>query len=377
MTECAKKNIINKIIIIISLLIIIMISSFQLIRLPKYRFVYNDLYTLYVHVVKTKGNIITNFKNYNKELQENKKLNELYYSKTLRRNNESTLDIKTYDGSNQLTHPDILYDKNGIFNHKYWLAFTPYPYYNDKLENPSIVVSEDGKKFVETKGIKNPLDDLRNEKNFKAHLSDTDIMFRNNELILHYVYNVSGVLGPAKFYQVKSKDGINWSRPKLVYKTHKNKEGYSPTFVSENNTIKMWYYEGENKLMYTESEDEEKSWKPIKKCNINMGNWRGWHVDIIKTNIGYEGLICARLPKLNQRALFYVKSKDGINWKTSKNPLIFPKKNSWDSKDIYRSTFIIDKNKYKVWYAAVNNKRQWHVSYVEFKKDEIENLEMN
>ncbi|NFD57518.1 hypothetical protein FDB72_07655 [Clostridium botulinum] len=78
--------------------------------------------------------------------------------------------------------------------------------------------------------------------------------------------------------------------------------------------------------MYTESEDEEKSWKPIKKCNINMGNWRGWHVDIIKTNIGYEGLICARLPKLNQRALFYVKSKDEINWKTSKNPLIFPKK---------------------------------------------------
>ncbi|KEI76749.1 hypothetical protein CF095_05680 [Clostridium botulinum] len=214
MTECAKKNIINNIIIIISLLIIIMISSFQLIRLPKYRFVYNDLYTLYVHVVKTKGNIITNFKNYNKELQENKKLNELYYSKTLRRNNESTLDIKTYDGSNQLTHPDILYDKNGIFNHKYWLAFTPYPYYNDKLENPSIVVSEDGKKFVETKGIKNPLDDLRNEKNFKAHLSDTDIMFRNNELILHYVYNVSGGLGPAKFYQAKSKDGINWKTSK-------------------------------------------------------------------------------------------------------------------------------------------------------------------
>ncbi|NFM79883.1 hypothetical protein FDC04_13905 [Clostridium botulinum] len=44
---------------------------------------------------------------------------------------------------------------------------------------------------------------------------------------------------------------------------------------------------------------------------------------------------------------------------------------------MYRLTFIIDKNKYKVWYAAVNNKRQWHVSYVEFKKDEIENLEMN
>lgn len=39
-------------------------------------------------------------------------------------------------------------------------------------------------------------------------------MFRNNELILHYVYNVSGVLGPAKFYQVKSKDGINWKIPK-------------------------------------------------------------------------------------------------------------------------------------------------------------------
>lgn len=363
--------------VMIFMVIITMIIFFKLIKESGYKNIYNNTCIFYSHVIKGKSDIFTNMKNYIKELRENDELNKFYYSKTLKRNNKYPLAIKTYDGSNQLNHPDILYNKNLIFNHKYWLAFTPYPYYKDKLENPCIVVSEDGKKFVQPSGLKNPLDNTDYEKNLRSHLSDTDIIFRNNELILHYVYNVGGVLGPAKFYEIRSRNGINWTKPKIVYKTNKNKEGYSPAFVSEKDIIKMWYYEGEGKLMYTDSKDEEKTWKPIKICNINMGNWRGWHVDIIKTNLGYEGLICARLPKINQRALFYVKSRDGVNWKTSKNPLLFPKKDSWDSKDIYRSTFIRDKDKYRVWYSAVNNKRQWHVSYAEFTENEINNLQMN
>lgn len=327
----------------------------------------------YYQVVRGRGNIIANYKKYNEE----QKLLNYYYSNTLKKNSKNPLNISTYDGSNQATHPDIVHDPDGIFHYKYWMAFTPYPYYNDELENPCILASEDGINFVKPKGEKNPLDNVNQKMNPGGHLSDTDLMFVNNQLVLHYVYNTESVGKPTKFYEIKSGDGINWSRPKVVYKTGKNHRGFSPAFVPEkNNIIKMWFYQGEDNLVFTESTDGEKTWKPLMKCRINMGIWKGWHVDIIKTDTGYEGLICARQPRLDQYALFYARSKDGLNWNTSEYPLISPKKDSWDSKLIYRSTFLKENGIYRIWYSACSQANQWHIAYTQFTAAEIQNLKM-
>lgn len=327
--------------------------------------------TVYSQIIRGKGNIISNLRMYYKDEQ----LKDCYYSNTLKRNSRYPLNINTYDGSNQAVHPDIVYNPGGIFNHKYWLAFTPYPYENDKFENPCILVSEDGINFVKPKGAKNPLDNVNRKNNPGGHLSDTDLIYTNNELLLHYVYNTESVEVPSKFYEIKSDNGITWSKPNMVYKTRKNTRGFSPTFVSEkDNTIKLWYYQSEDNLMFTESNDGEKTWKPLIKCKINMGEWKGWYVDIIKTDIGYEGLICARQPQLNQYALFYARSKDGLKWSVPKYPLIFPNEHSWDSRFIYRSTFLKENGIYRVWYSACNQKDQWHIAYTQFTDAEIEKL---
>lgn len=67
-------------------------------------------------------------------------LNELKLNKLYRVN------IPTYDGSGQAVHPSIIYNKR-----EYILAFTPYRNTNDKLENPSIVVSNNGINFFKEK----------------------------------------------------------------------------------------------------------------------------------------------------------------------------------------------------------------------------------
>ena len=67
------------------------------------------------------------------------------------------LDIKTFDGSGSLTHPSILFFENGYNKYRFWMVFTPYDNNNVQLENPCIVVSNDGIHFEKLKGSNDPL----------------------------------------------------------------------------------------------------------------------------------------------------------------------------------------------------------------------------
>lgn len=72
--------------------------------------------------------------------------------------------IPTCDGSNECTHPSVL-DSVAILgrpwhNYRYWMAFTPYPGNTPnrfRLENPSIVASNDGTTWVVPEGVQNPV----------------------------------------------------------------------------------------------------------------------------------------------------------------------------------------------------------------------------
>lgn len=53
-------------------------------------------------------------------------------------NNDSYLNISTYDGSNQLVHPCMTYSASGWNGDKYLMSMTLYPYTNSNYENPSM-----------------------------------------------------------------------------------------------------------------------------------------------------------------------------------------------------------------------------------------------
>ena len=65
--------------------------------------------------------------------------------------------IPSYDGSNQTTHPSVLYFPDGFQGYEYWMAMTPYPFNNGGYEDPSVLVSRDGRSWQEPAGVTNPL----------------------------------------------------------------------------------------------------------------------------------------------------------------------------------------------------------------------------
>lgn len=317
--------------------------------------------------------IIKNSKEYSKEARRINILKNYYRNNSPKRNASKYIKTSTSDRFKQAVHPDMLYFNNGYKGYKYFLTFTPYPFSKDMLENPHLLVSNDGISFRKILGGKNPIAPLPEDIKTGGHLSDTDIVFNDNKFIVHYVYNKKG-RNVGKILKIESKDAVNWSKPEKVYEPLKNTEIYSPAFIAEGKTIKMWYMKGENKFYYTQSVDKEKTWDKEIKCNLNMGEWKPWHVDVIKTERGYEGLMCAKLYSIPTRALFYIHSLDGINWETSKIPIIFPSKNNWDSVEIYRATMIKENGVYRIWYSARGRFNIWHIGYTKFMQEEIDKL---
>jgi hypothetical protein len=72
-------------------------------------------------------------------------------------NAAAPLTIPTYDGSGQLTEPDVIFFNSHWHGFQYWMAFSPYPFTNPAEENPSIVVSNDGVNWQVPDGLVNPL----------------------------------------------------------------------------------------------------------------------------------------------------------------------------------------------------------------------------
>ena len=65
------------------------------------------------------------------------------------------LDLNDGKTDMHATHPKILNFKEKWNGYKYWLVYSPYPFANDKYENPWLVASNDLKKWETPKGLKN------------------------------------------------------------------------------------------------------------------------------------------------------------------------------------------------------------------------------
>lgn len=356
--------------ILILLVIIIVLGSILFLKYKKPSF-FNNNFPHLSYTIKD-SNFVKNYKEYSLNYEKKQALFDTYRGDFKNKNAKKYLDLGEGPFYNQGVHPDVLKLKDKEGKDIYWMAFTPYPFGRDKYENPFVVKSEDGLKFRKPRGVKNPLVPTPDDYKEGGHLSDTDMVYENGKFMLYYVYNKKEAIGGTKFYLIDSKDGIKWSKPQVVYDT---REGYSPAIVRDDKEFKMWHIESEGNMVMSHSNDGYK-WTTFTKCNINMGDWLPWHINVDKTDEGYEGLVCARNPKLGTRALFYMKSKDGLNWKVSEKPILFPSKNGWDSEEIYRSSFIKEKDKYRIWYSARGSFYKWHIGYTEYSLNEIKNLNL-
>ena len=150
----------------------------------------------------------------NKNVESDKKEIELSINKWI--------EIPTYDKHNEVTHPKVLYFPEKVNGYHYYMVSTPYHNNNTYIENPSITVSNDGIKFIEPKGINNPVSGFPSKEKNDTYYSDPFIMYDDNKFKLFYRYTKSYENGKYirngynYLYYRESTDGINFSDEKII-----------------------------------------------------------------------------------------------------------------------------------------------------------------
>lgn len=281
------------------------------------------------------------------------------------------LNIPTYDGSGQAVHPDIFYIPEKWNGYKYWMTITPYPNSSCNYENPSIIVSNDGIKWEEPNGIRNPIVQEPDGWN-----NDPDMLLVDDKMILYF--NESNNNKKTYVKRTTSTDGINWSNAETVIEVPWHL--MSPTILFEDSTYYMWYMRSPKGCRSTyqnvtlrESKDGL-NWEKELQVNIPINGRAVWHFDIQKEGSEYVMILAsyAKNSDCLNTSLFFAKSKDKINWDVNPTPILnrAPSESAWDNKEIYRSTFILEENYLRLWYSGSDNYLDWHIGYVE---DELTN----
>ena len=294
-------------------------------------------------------------------------------TKVLRSTNaEIPLNIKTYDGYNQPTHPSVLYFENGWNGFKYWMAYTPFSFSNDFFENPSITVSHDGVSWEDFPGLENPLDEVTKEENDNGiYLSDTELVFNGTQLELWYRW-YNNQTHEEKLYRRTTVDGLNWSQKQMVYNRESGSQRFlSPTIIYDGGTYKMWFVTNSPfRICYTETTNLTE-WSPLIDIPINNGVLP-WHISIFKEkNDLYHVIINNFVSGSNGENIYWGTSSDGKSFENVQLILETPKKqNAWDNMHLYRASLIKVEEAYKLYYAGAGHRLnretpRWSIGLVE------------
>ena len=240
------------------------------------------------------------------------------------------------------------------------MSYTPYPSGDDRKENPHIVASND---LVTWEKVLNPdraLDEPAGNVPLKIYNSDAHIVYNDDldrmEMYWRFVDDTTYGL---YIYRMTSDNGVDWTEKDIsAYSPNRLEKDYvSPAILYDNGTYKMWYVGPQNKVYYTESSDGLE-WTNEQVLDVKYeDNTNTWHIDVIKSDIGYEMIAVSydEWKNHNDMNLYYTSSKDGLNWETGKI-ILRPTKGTgyWDNRGIYRSTFVKINGTYLVYYGGTN-----------------------
>lgn len=300
------------------------------------------------------------------------KRNNVTYVDTARiisKNAPTYLTIPTYDSSNQSTHPDVYYNPNGWNGYKYWMAFTPYPNGNDALENPSIVVSNDGVTWSVPPGVTNPLVPQPSGIGFNYN-ADTDIMEgEDGKLYIFYIDGTTDV------WVISSSDGVTWSTPVKIIDMSAQTI-LSPSVILDNGVYKMYYVdlvESPNVIKYRTATSPTGTWSSPVSCSFSPipSGKDLWHMNIDKIGTQYHAIITtSNSGTFNGNLLHFAVSDDGVNFSMKSTPVL-GLGTGWDNGRIYRSSLVYvdagDESYYNLYYGAVNASNEWRIGLTKLK----------
>lgn len=291
----------------------------------------------------------------------------------------SYLTIPTYDGSGQVTEPDIVLFDSPWHGFRYWLVFSPYTNGDASKENPSIVGSDDGETWQVPPGVVNPLASPGQV----GYLADASIFYdRNSDQLWVYYLDTTPSLGSLELKRLISSDGVHWQDQGNLFEV--------PTYNAESPTVEkvaggyyMWVVNSgtagcsstSTVVDYRFSIDGI-NWSAPKPANFAQPGYEIWHLNVsyIPSKQEYWAVMAAyaNSSDCNHTVLFYSKSRDGVNW-TSYSKVVLGPGMTWDNAEIYRATLLYDasKNLLRLWYSAKSNLGDWHVGLTDGDYDQF------
>ena len=278
----------------------------------------------------------------------------------------SPLNIRNAYGDIFNYHPSVQYFENGFGGYKYWMAYTPYKNCDDYWENPHIAASNDSKNWVVPSGFTNPLDPRpSNYERGGVYNSDTELVYNSDTGKLECWWRFyDKPNGRTALRRRTTSDGVHWSDAEdMLYGELHVYDFLSPAIVYENGMYRMWAINQntDHSLDYRESKDG-KNLSELRQIQITYDDKElaNWHLDLIHTTKGYEAVISAYYPSVNERThmdLYYTYSTDNVHY-TKAEKLFSPSKgtNSWDNRGLYRCSLLYADGKYYLFYSGLNEK---------------------
>jgi hypothetical protein len=146
--------------------------------------------------------------------------------------------VPTYDGTGQAVHPDVVAFDSPWHGARYWLTMTPYARSDQRVENPSILMSDDGVSVSEPTGLRNPV--IKAPRKSRDYNSDPELIYdpRGDRLVLFHR------LVEPKTNTVRvttSRDGVTWTAARDPF-WERNHQVVSPTVATRSDgAARMWY----------------------------------------------------------------------------------------------------------------------------------------
>ena len=260
--------------------------------------------------------------------------------------------IPTYDGSNQATHPDILLERGPDGAPHLTMAMTPYPYSNDRLENPSLLTGSDGMTFAPPPGVLAPLVPA------PAYDHNDDPDLRRDPRTGDYEILYLETLRPKvqTLVALRSPDKVTWTRrDAIVYDlAHGAQFMVSPTAIEEGGKTYLFYVDATAHTLWGMVSADGTTWdaKTAAPIKIALGAVQAWHVDVIRGDGAY-GLLISGFDTggFKHQNLYLATSPDLETWTLRPEPLLGYRDPALGVESLYRSTGVVEHGSLVVWYS--------------------------
>jgi hypothetical protein len=284
-------------------------------------------------------------------------------------NASTPLVTPTFDGSGQGMHPGVVEFATAWHGYKYWMSITPYPNNNFFLEDPSILVSNDGLSWQVPTGLTEPV-----AATISIHTFDSDLFYdsASDQIWLYYMDEESDGL---HLWRKTSSDGVTWSAGQDLLKSPPY-QILSPAVEKTSAGYALWTVNSgtvgcsaPQTTVELRTSTNGVSWTAPQTVNLSQPGYQPWHIDVtfVPSKNEYWAVYAAYAHgSCGTTSLFLARSADGVNWTTYARPLLNAG-TTWDAGQIYRSTIIYEASTdtLRLWYSARDVNHVWHTGYTE------------